>query len=407
MNKINWSKHLKSNRFLIVSAVVIFLVAGFFGYILGHQNLKFEHNLKPVIANRELFKPRNIDFSVFWDVWNRVSANYVGEIDTQKMVDGAIKGMVSAIGDPYTYFMDKTESQNFAADLAGEFSGIGAQLGVKKDIITIIAPLQNSPAEKAGLKPLDQVLKVNNADTSKMTVDKAVSLIRGDKNTKVTLQIMREGWSEPKDFEITRAVITVKSVRWEMKDGNIAYIAIDQFGDDTTDLMRKAAAAIVLKKPKAIILDLRNNPGGYLQSSVDVTGLFVPKGTVVVKEKNKAGEANEDKTIGDPVLKDYKIYILVNGGSASAAEITAGALQDINGSILIGEKTFGKGSVQNLEELADGATLRVTIAHWFTPKDRAIDKVGIEPSINIGLSEDDAKANRDPQLDRALEEARK
>lgn len=405
--KINWKKNLQSNRFLITSAVIIFIVAGFLGYVLGHQNLVFESNLKPKIKNTELFKPRSVDFSFFWDVWNQVTSSYVGNIDTQKMLDGAIHGMVSAIGDPYTYFMNQTESKDFASELAGEFSGIGAQLDVKDNIITIVAPLADSPAGKAGLKPLDQVLKIDDKATSEMTIDQAISLIRGEAGTKVKLQIMRNGWNEPQDFEIKRAKITVKSVNWKVEDGNIAYISIDQFGDDTTTLMQQAAKEISQKKSKAIVLDLRNNPGGYLQSSVDVSGLFLPKGSVVVKEKNKDNQVTEEKTTTDPILNNYKIYILVNGGSASAAEITAGALQDLSNAVLIGEKTFGKGSVQNLQPLANGATLRVTIAHWFTPKDRAIDKVGITPNIEIKLTDEDIKANLDPQLERALQEARK
>lgn len=378
----------------------------FFGYVVGHQNLKFEKNLKPVIINRELYKPRTVDFSLFWDVWNKVTAKYVGTEDPQKMLYGAIKGMVSSIGDPYTYFMDPAETKNFSEELSGQFSGIGAQLDLKDDKITVVAPLSSFPAEKVGLKAQDQIVKIDSTSTEGMTLNEAVTLIRGDKGTKVTLSVLRNGWDAPRDFVITRDTIIVKSVNWEMK-GDVAYISISQFGDDTTNLMQQAAKEISDKKPKSIILDMRNNPGGYLNSAIDVSSLFLKSGSVVVKEKNKDGSQDVQTTTLASTLSGYKVYILVNGGSASAAEITAGALQDLDGAILIGDKTYGKGSVQELENLSGGSTLRVTIAHWFTPKDRAIDKVGIEPDITVGLSDADASAEKDPQLDRALLEANK
>ena len=391
----------------IVTAVLIVVGIYFFGYVTGHENLKFEKNLKPTLVNRELYKPRQVDFSFFWDVWNKVTKEYIGAVDTQKMTEGAIKGMVDAVGDPYTVFMSADESKSYAESLSGQFSGIGAQLDQKDGQIIVVAPLSGTPAEKADLKPQDIILKIDGQLTDEMSIDIAISKIRGPEGTQVTLSILREGWSEPKDFTIERAKITVKSVNWEMKDGNIAYISINQFGDDTTDLVKQATREIADKKPKAIILDLRSNPGGYLQSAVDVSSLFVKKGSVVVKEQYKDNRIEEQFTTLDPILVDYKVYILTNGGSASAAEITAGALQDINGSTLIGEKTFGKGVVQDLEELKGGATLKVTIAQWLTPNGRTINKEGLKPDIEVVLSEDDAKAGRDPQLDRALVEAGK
>lgn len=391
----------------IIISVLIGVGIYFFGYVTGHENLKFEKNLKPAIVNRELYKPREVDFSFFWDIWNQVTSKYVGTVDTQKMVEGAIKGMVDAIGDPYTVFMNAEESKNYTEGLSGQFSGIGAQLDQKDGQIIVVAPLAGTPAEKADLKPKDIILKIDNVSTDKMSVDEAIGKIRGPEGTKVNLSILREGWSEPRDFTIERAKITVKSVNWEMKEDNIAYISINQFGDDTTELMKQAANEIKGKNPKAIILDLRSNPGGYLQSAVDVSSLFVKKDSVVVKEQYKDNRIDEQKTTLDPILGGIKVFILTNGGTASAAEITAGALRDLNGSILIGEKTFGKGVVQDLEEVRDGATLKVTIAKWLTPNGQTIDKEGLKPDIEIGLNEEDAKAGRDPQLDRALVEARK
>lgn len=391
----------------IVSSVLIAVGIYFFGYVTGHENLKFEKNLKPNLVNRELYKPREVDFSFFWDVWNQVTTKYVGNVDTQKMTEGAIKGMVDAVGDPYTVFMNADETKNYAEGLSGQFSGIGAQLDQKDGQIIVVAPLAGTPAEKADLKPKDIILKIDNVSTDKMSIDEAIGKIRGPEGTEVTLNIMREGWSEPRDFTIKRAKITVKSVNWEIKNGNIAYISINQFGDDTTDLMAQAVNEVKAKNPKAVILDLRSNPGGYLSSAVDVSSLFVKKDSIVVKERYKDNHIDEQFTTLDPVLGDLKVFILINSGTASAAEITAGALKDLNGSVLIGEKTFGKGVVQELEELKGGATLKVTIAEWLTPNGQTINKEGLKPDIEVVLSEDDAKADRDPQLDRALVEAGK
>lgn len=391
----------------IIISVLIAIGIYFFGYVTGHENLKFEKNLKPTLVNRELYKPRQVDFSFFWDIWNQVTSKYVGSVDTQKMTEGAIKGMVDAVGDPYTVFMNAEESKNYAEGLSGQFSGIGAQLDQKDGQIIVVAPLAGTPAEKADLKPKDIILKINDVSTDKMSIDEAISKIRGPEGTSVKLSILREGWSEPKDFTIERAKITVKSVNWEMRDDNIAYISINQFGDDTTDLMKQVAKEIVDKKPKAIILDLRSNPGGYLSSAVDVSSLFSKKGSIVVKERYKDNHIDEQYTTLDPVLGDLKVFVLTNGGTASAAEIIAGALKDLNGAVLIGEKTFGKGVVQELEELKGGATLKVTIAEWLTPNGQTINKEGLKPDIEVGLNEDDAKAGRDPQLDRALVEAGK
>lgn len=382
--------------------IVFALVFYFLGYLVGHENLIFEKHYKPVIANKELVKPRSVDFGIFWNAWDKVTEKYVGTIDYQQMVYGAIKGMVDSLGDPYSSFMKPNETQNFMQDLSGKVSGIGAEIDLVDNKLLIVSPIAGSPAEKAGLKPQDQILKINDESTDNMALDVAVSKIRGKAGTKVNLTINRTGFSQPQVLEITREEITIKSVNWEMKPNNIAYIKISQFGDDTVPLMQQAAKDINDKHPKAIILDLRGNPGGYLDGAVDVASLFMPSG-VVVKEKDKNGNITENKTTLDPILKDYKVIVLVNGGSASASEIVAGALQDAGKATLVGEKTFGKGSVQELENLPGGATLRITIAKWLTPKGRTIDKVGLEPDIQVGLSEDDAKANRDPQLDKALE----
>jgi len=389
----------------IIGIIVFALIFYFAGYLVGHKNLVFEQNYRPVVAKKELLKPRSVDFSIFWEAWNKVMDQYVGTPDAQKMIYGAISGMVQSLGDPYSVFMEPGQTKSFLEDLSGEISGIGAEMDIKDNKLLIVAPLADSPAEKAGLKPRDQVLKINDESTEGMTLEEAVTKIRGEAGSKVTLTIIRAGWDEPQQFVITRAKIKIKSVTWEIRADNIAYIQINQFGDDTTDLAKQAAQEIKAKSPKAIILDLRNNPGGYLEGAVDVTSLFMPSG-VVVKEQYRNGRIDEEKTTLEPTLKDYKLIILINGGSASASEIVAGALQDSGRATLVGEKTFGKGSVQDLEQITGGSTLRLTVAKWLTPKGRAIDQVGIEPNVKVALTEDDQNNGRDPQLDRAIEMAK-
>ena len=402
MNKI--TKFIKSNKLTKIAALTFFaLFFVFIGYILGHANLVFENNFQAKIVNRELAKPRSVDFSLFWAAYNEISTKYSGKIDTQKLVYGAISGMVDSLDDPYSVFMDPNLSKSFAQDLSGEFEGIGAELSVVDGKLVVVSPLSGYPAEKAGIKPADQILKINDTPTDNLTIYGAIALIRGKAGTKVNLTVVRTGSIVPQVIEITRQKITVKSVEWNMKEGNVAYVKVGQFGDDTTRLMAEAATNIAVKNPKAIILDLRSNPGGYLQSAVDMVSLFTPKGSVVVKEKNKDGSINEEKTNVDPVITKTKLIVLINKGSASASEITAGALQDYGLATLVGEKSFGKGCVQEMIDLAGGASLKLTVADWLTPKDRVINKIGIEPDVKVILTEDDYKAGRDPQLDKAME----
>lgn len=389
----------------IIGILWIAVIFYFLGYLIGHKNLVFEKNYKPVVANTDLGKPKDVDFSIFWDAWNKVTEKFVGQIDTQKMVYGAIKGMVEALGDPYSAFMEPGAEKQLLEDLSGQIEGIGAELTVKDGKLLIVAPLDDSPAKAAGLKAQDEILEINGEITSSMTLDDAISKIRGKAGTEVTLLINRQGFGQPQEFKIKRAKITVKSVKYEMK-GNIGYIKINQFGDDTSSLAKAAAEEIVKQNPKAIILDLRDNPGGYLDASIDVASLFMERG-VVVKEQYKDGRIEELKTTFEGILSKYKIIILVNEGSASASEIVAGALKDNRRAIIIGKKTFGKGSVQELENLANEAALRITVAKWLTPSGKTIDKEGISPDIEVDLSQDDQTAGRDPQLDRALEEANK
>lgn len=389
----------------IVGLILFALVFYFAGYIIGHQNLVFEANYKPKIANKELMKPRSVDFGIFWQAWIQVQEKYVGEADAQKMIYGAVAGMVQSLNDPYSLFMEPGFSKTFLEDLSGSVEGIGAEISIKNNVLTIISPLSSSPAEKAGLKPNDQIVKIGNDLSDGFSLEEAIQKIRGKAGSTVKLTIMREGWGSPQIIEIKREKITIKSVEWRVAADNIGYIKISQFGEDTAELAKQAVQELKVKNVQAVILDLRHNPGGYLESSVEVASLFMPEG-VVVKEKYKDGHIDEEKTTQAPVMAKEKLIVLVDGGSASASEIVAGALQDTGRATLVGEKTFGKGSVQNLSDLADSATLRLTIAKWLTPKNRAIDKQGIEPDVKVELTEDNIKADQDPQLDKAMELAK-
>lgn len=389
----------------IIGVIIIALTFYFLGFLVGHKNLIFEKNYKPTVVNMDLGKPEDVDFSIFWDAWKLVTEKYVGQYSTGKMVHGAIKGMIEALGDPYSAFMEPGDNKMLLEDLSGEIQGIGAEISEKDGKILIVAPLDDSPAKKAGLKAQDEILEIDGETTKGMTLDRAISKIRGKAGTEVVLLINRSGFSAPQEFRITREKILVKSSKFEMK-GDIGYIEISQFAEDTSGLVRQAAEELIKNNPRAIILDLRDNPGGYLDASVDVASIFMERG-VVVKEEYRNGRIEELQTTLEGKLSKYRILVLVNEGSASASEIVAGALRDGRQALIIGKKTFGKGSVQELENLKDESALRLTVAHWLTPNGQTIDKEGIAPDIEVDFPSEDQAAGRDPQLDRALEETNK
>jgi carboxyl-terminal processing protease len=386
---------------IIVGIVVLIFGAYGFGWSVGKGDISISsQNFIPTIINKNSSN-KQVDFRLFWNVWDLVEQRYVGTIDYQKMLYGAISGMVNSLGDPYTVFMTPDEAANFSQELKGVFEGIGAEIGMKNDKLTIIAPLENSPAQKAGLLSGDMILKINDQDTQGMSLSDAVSKIRGPKGTEVKLLVNREGFTEPKEYKITRGVIEVQSVTWEMK-GNIAYIKIRSFDADTAAKFKAIIPDIIAKNPKGIVLDLRNNPGGYLDSSVEVASKFIPDGAIVY-EQTKDGKKKEYKALRDANLANYKLVVLVNKGSASASEILAGAIADHKKGTLVGEKTFGKGSVQEVDELTGGSALRITIAHWLTPLGKSINDQGINPDIEVKMTDQDYNAGRDPQLDKALQ----
>jgi carboxyl-terminal processing protease len=346
---------------------------------------------------------QDVDFKLFWDVWDNLKKNYVDreKINDKKLFYGAIKGMVSAVGDPYTVFMDPKISKDFHDDLAGTFEGIGAEIGMKGDALTIIAPLPDMPAEKAGLKASDKILAINGISTNGLSVDEAVNRIRGEKNTKVKLIIMRGGFEAPKEFEVTRGMIIVKSVRKEFRPDGIYVLKITNFNDDTLDLFNEAVSDITAKNPKGIVLDMRNDPGGYLETAIEVASRWIEDGPVVIEQFSPENK-NEYLARGRARLENFKTAVLINQGSASASEIVAGALQDTGKGTLIGMKSFGKGSVQSLETMPDGSSLKVTVAKWLTPKGTSINEHGITPDFGVDFTAEDYNKDRDPQLDTAV-----
>lgn len=351
-------------------------------------------------------QPGTIDLSLFWDAYNKLQQKFIdpSKITDQKIVYGAIEGMTGTLGDPYTNFFDPEQAKNFQQALSGSFEGIGVEIGVKKNMLTVIAPLKDTPGDRAGLKSGDIIVKINGQDSISMTSEEAVNLIRGPKGTTVTLSILRVDWNAAQDIKILRDTIKIDSIKWFLKDGDVAYIQIYQFNETLSSDFAKIALEVLQSPAKKIVLDLRNNPGGYLSVAQNIAGWFLEKDqTVVIEDFGKDKPQQIYKSEGSSTFVNYPIVVLINPGSASAAEILAGALKDNRNIKLIGEKSFGKGSVQEVVDLRGGSFLKITIAHWLTPKGSLISDVGLTPDVKIDIIDDDAAQKKDPQLDKALE----
>lgn len=353
---------------------------------------------------------RDVDFQEFWDVWRDLKSDFVHQpVSDMTLFYGAMKGMAESLDDPYTAYFEPTDAEEFMNSLKGEFSGIGAEIGVKSNQLQIISPLPDSPAEKAGVRARDLILKIDGEDSIDMPVNEAVMKIRGPKGTDVTLTLGRLGKDEngqdtldTLDVTIHRDTIQVKSVKLEKRDNGIYVMAIRAFNDDVADEFAKAVDQVIAGGAKGLVIDVRNNPGGYLDKAVTVTGEWV-KDEIVVQQREQGRIKEQYRGSGRGLLRDIPTVVLVNEGSASAAEILAGALQDYKLASVVGKQTFGKGSVQDLRNYDDGGALKVTIAEWLTPNGRSIDKEGIMPDIDVDLTPEDFNADKDPQLEKALE----
>lgn len=344
-----------------------------------------------------------LDTSSLQEVYATLKGRFDGDLDSTKLIDGAKRGMVEAAGDPYTVYLSPSEAKEFNNQLAGTFQGIGAELGIKEDKLTVASTLDNSPAKKSGLLAGDIILKVNEEETTNWSIEKAVSKIRGEKGTTVKLSIFRG--NEVKEFTITRDNITDPSVKSEVTAENIGVMRISRFSDDTDSLARLAAEDFKEKGVKGVVVDLRGNGGGYRDSAVDIAGIWL-KDKVVMTERSRGQVTDELRSGSTPILEGVPTIVLIDGGSASASEILAGALKDNGAATLLGEKSFGKGSVQTIENLSNGGELKVTVARWYTPNGKNINKEGINPDKTVIPTEADIAASNDVQRQAALEQLR-
>lgn len=418
MNNLSIYKTQK-NKLMSIKTVRNFFLFATFTVIVFGVGFRFGESAPPVssnfttqseVKNTRVPADKNVDFSLFWEVWRELENKYVDQkaIDTVKMVNGAISGMVSSLGDPYTVFLPPTENKDAKDDLGGRFEGIGAQLGVTDKKIVVVAPLKGTPAEAAGLKPGDWIIKIDSKDTYNMTLPEAVTKIRGTRGTKVTLNILQKNQDKPKDFTIIRDTIKVASVEWELKSSGskkVAILRLTRFGDNTNNEWDKAVGEIksALEKDssiKGLVLDLRNNPGGYLSGAVNIGSEFLGEGVVVLQE-NAGGYRQTYNVNRTGRLISGPLVVLINKGSASASEIVAGALQDRGRAKLVGDGSYGKGTIQDAEDLPGGAGLHVTIAKWLTPKGTWIHGKGLTPDVKV--ENDDKKPDEDLQQNKAIE----
>lgn len=412
----------KIRIFVVIAALC--LLTGGIGYQLGvRQTAVILSPDKRVIVNQTPPPSVNVDFSLFWDVWQRLFRAYIDRatMDPQKMVYGAISGMVNSLGDPYTSYFPPQQNKDFKQELGGSFEGIGAELGMKDNHIMVIAPIKGNPAEKAGIRAGDFILKVDGVDTTNWTVAQAVDKIRGPVGTAVKLSILHTDASTPVDISIVRATITVPSVTsWvktpdqmseisgmpdlsslTAKSGRIGYIQLARFGDTSNADWDKAVAEILAAgQVKGLIFDLRNNPGGYLDGAVYISSEFIKSGTVV-SQMNSDGTKQNYPVVRAGKFLSIPVVVLINKGSASAAEITAGALRDYKRAMLVGETSFGKGTVQTPEDLPDGSSVHITTGRWLLPNGDSIASKGITPDVAVAWNGQDA--SRDAQLEKAVE----
>lgn len=386
-----------------IVALAILLVTFFCGSYYGQKNNNF-----PVIDGVPITSEQ---FEPFWKVWNAISEKYVAatSTDSQQRIWGAIQGLAASQGDPYTVFFPPEENKTFKGDIAGNFEGVGMEIGIKDSILTVVAPLKNSPAERAGILAGDKILKINDISTADLSVDKAVKQIRGKKGTTVKILVSRENIAEPIEKVLTRDVIDIPTLETEIKS-NVFIIRLFSYTSQSPELFKAAIRSFLVSGKNKLVIDLRGNPGGYLDAAWDMASWFLPMGKIIVTEDFGGKRENVVyRSKGYDVLNkyfgegNYKVAILVNNGSASAAEIMAGALKEHGVAKLIGIKTFGKGSVQELVSITPDTSLKITIARWLTPSGHNLSHDGLDPDYEVKLTAKDIESKKDPQLDKAVE----
>lgn len=404
----------KINGITLIVALLTFLL----GWQLGQRNLQFKLNdFRPEVnfENRELPVSQNVDFKLFWQVWDLVSSEYVDKkaVDPQKMFYGAVQGMVAALGDPYTVFLPPETQKSTKEEINGSFEGVGIQLGYDKEKrLAVIAPVKDTPADRAGIQPGDLILKIGDKDAINLSLPEAVNLIRGPKGTTIALEIYHDGDAKAKTVELRRDTIIVKSVEFEEKTSpkgkKVALIKLGRFGERTFSEWNQAVSNTLAAGPDAVILDMRNNPGGLLDGAVFIGSEFIKSGDIVLQE-NAKGERIPYKVNREGKLLSLPLVVLINKGSASASEIVAGAIQDLKRGKLIGETSFGKGTIQESQDLPEKTGIHITTAKWLTPLGRWIHQTGLTPDIKIELTDEQLKIEtedktKDFQLEKALEE---
>ncbi len=399
---------LKRHTALLVLGVIIAIGSYTLGFNSGERSLP---TAVIGIENRTEDQPVSVDFAPFWKAWNLISEKYVPAstttktIGSQEKVWGAIAGLTESLGDPYTVFFPPVESKLFEADIRGNFEGVGMEIVAEDGAITVIAPLKNSPAARAGIMAGDRIIKVGDKETTNLSTEDAVQIIRGPKGSRVTLTIFRNGTKEPFDIEVVRDVIDVPTINTKELPGGIFIIELYSFSAQSPNLFRAALREFILSGNDKLILDLRGNPGGYLEAAIDMASWFLPPSKIVVRED--FGQSRDEKVYRskgyDIFNNNLKFAILVDKGSASASEILAGALAEHGKAVLVGDKTFGKGSVQELVNITSDTSLKITIARWLTPNGLSISQDGIVPEFLVKYSAADREAKRDPQMDKAIE----
>jgi carboxyl-terminal processing protease len=386
-----------------VLLVVLFFV---FGVYIGARN-RPEIEKVTGIANKETQVPTTADFAPFWKVWNTMNEKSpsISKITDQDKVYGAISGLVGSLNDPYSVFFTPDQTKSFEEEIAGNFTGIGMEVGIKNKILTVVAPLKDTPAFNAGIKPGDKILKIDKKDTSTLTIEEAIKLIRGDKGTAVTLTIFRDGEKAPRDIKIVRDIINVPTLDTEKRSDGIFVIKLYSFSANSANLFRNAMKEFVDSGDSKLLLDLRGNPGGYLDAAVDMASWFLPNGKTVVSENyggNKPPDVYRSKGY-DIFTNKLKFVILIDSGSASASEILAGAMQDNGIAKLVGSQSFGKGSVQEVINITPDTVLKITVAKWLTPKGTSISEKGLTPDYPVDISATDVAKKVDTQLNKAVQ----
>lgn len=403
--KAMFSKNKKIVNYIAVLGIILIMGGVFFGGFFYGENRKEKSLINSNIINKEVGKQTETDFSPFWTTWNAVMSKYVSakDLDSQKMVWGGIEGMVNSLGDPYSVFFPPQENKEFKDVIRGDFGGVGMEIGIKNSVITVVSPLKGTPAYRAGIKSGDKIIKIGDKSTLDMKVEDAVRLIRGEKGTVIKLIIIQKDAEETKEVSLTRETIQVPILETERKPGGIFVIKLYSFAGNSANDFRNALREFVNSGDNKMIIDLRGNPGGFLETAVDASSWFLPVGKTVVREKFANGEETVFKSKGYNIFNNLPLAILVNEGSASASEIMAGALKEHGIAKLVGAKTFGKGSVQELVEITPTTSLKITIAKWLTPNGVSISDSGLEPDEKVELTKKDLELQNDPQMDKAVE----